>query len=622
MTKFNKYNKNITLENNELKNLCYYNIVFHYYNEPIELLNYYFQNLKNLFDNVIFNQEIEIKFCVNFIVSEIEKFIELLCTNKYIKSNKYIKGKHKIYENKDNFIETKYVNVLLLNYNFEINIHEIVSKPYKNINSNKFENITECFHNDKKIIKLNNNNIKIENNQIIDGSKSIGYKRYVANIMSWNIYEKNKILNENNVSYNQIKVFLFQIDFGTIIGLHVLLHPLINKITINNDTIDLSKNNSFELLIKNINKTEFFNQNNNYNYWYESKKFFKEQNFINSFYNIDNCINKDYIETIFSNYDFAFFVLVHIDIVMKNFNIIHFTTLSLTNSSKEIKLNYNGKNLKTKSIPYKPTNYYNEYFKINKLHYDKFYITDIGLTYLYENSISRPITYNKNYTSFSEDLLYTSLLYKLKKLIIPHPLLNITKCSYKKELSKTNENKLELIYIFCPQDDIGNYKIFDIMNYYNNIKHNVKPQMQNDEIIQLKNNITNNNLLINNNSDEIYKLLDNKNIIDNNKIECSIKNKTNTQIYIKKYKISQFIFNHFILVNNINIKENLLVKCDNLIILLNSNKINYEKILCDGKNDNLLNYYNNKYNFATTNYNIFTAGTVLNDTILIIIIYY
>ena len=56
------------------------------------------------------------------------------------------------------------------------------------------------------------------------------------------------------------------------------------------------------------------------------------------------------------------------------------------------------------------------------------------------------------YTSFSEDLLYTSLLFKLKKLIIPHPFLNITKCSHKQLNKQLNnkENKYELIYIFLP----------------------------------------------------------------------------------------------------------------------------------------------------------------------------
>jgi hypothetical protein len=34
------------MTNNELKNLAHYNIVFHYHSEPIELLTYYFSNLK------------------------------------------------------------------------------------------------------------------------------------------------------------------------------------------------------------------------------------------------------------------------------------------------------------------------------------------------------------------------------------------------------------------------------------------------------------------------------------------------------------------------------------------------------------------------------------------------
>ena len=101
---------------------------------------------------------------------------------------------------------------------------------------------------------------------------------------------------------------------------------------------------------------------------------------------------------------FFYFVLTHIETVIQNFNIVHFTTLNIIETNKIYIDNKNFIN----SIPYKPKNYFDEHYKLYKSHYDKFYITDIGLTYLYENEISRPITYNKNFTSFSEDLLYTN----------------------------------------------------------------------------------------------------------------------------------------------------------------------------------------------------------------------
>lgn len=450
MTKFTEY-KNISDDKKEFNNLIYYNIIFYYHNEPIELMSYYLNNLKFLFNNIINDDNYLIQFCISFFVSDLNKFIELLKQSKFVDKINYKISKHIIYENNNNFIETKYIKLVPLNFDFEIFIHEIVSKPYKdidkNIDKNIYNNIIKCYDDDNKI-KFNSSTTKIDLLDVNDGTKSIGFKRYVANIMSWNIYNKIKINNNNEKKFNVIKTFLFQIDFGTIIGLHILLHPSVNEIKYNNNMVNLVNNNSFNKLLSLIYKNNF----KNFNYWNESKIFlFSQKNIFNS-YVIDNHIINNYVETLYSNHDFFYFVLTHLDTVIKNFNIVHFTTLNIDNINGTIKFNYKNNILNIKTVPNKPNCYFDEQFKLYKQHYDKFYITDIGLTYLYENNIIRPITYNKNYTSFSEDLLYTSLLYRLKKLIIPHPFLNITKCVYKSiqnNIIETNNIRQELIYIFC-----------------------------------------------------------------------------------------------------------------------------------------------------------------------------
>lgn len=575
----------INKEDNDLsvnKNLCdllYYNIVFHYHNEPIELLTYYLENLRFLFNNMIKQDNLIIEFSINFFISDLNSFVKLLINKKYISNFNFNKIKHKIYENKTNLIETNYIKIKPNNYNFEIIIHEILSKPNKNVSSSDYNNIFSCQ-------KLKNNNIecdfgtktKIDKTKIIDGSKSIGFKRYVANIMSWNIYEKLVNNNKQEKIFNQIKTFLFQIDFGTIIGLHILLHNSIDNNLINKDVLS----------------------EDNFNYLYETKQFLSSNNSITDSYSIDSNLSNKPIETLFSKQDFYYFVNTHLITVIQNFNIVHFTTLSIKESKKIIKSN----NIIINTIPNKPKNYFNEYYKLNKSHYDKFYITDIGLTYLYEDNISKPITYNKNYTSFSEDLLYTSLLYKLKKLILPHPFLNITKCSYKllNNKKEIKEEKYELIYIFMPLDDVGNNKIFDIQNYIGGKKHDTRPIEQNDEINKLKNNfktkLIDKNLIQTNN---IYNDLENNKakLIDKNKIECGIQNKTNTKLYINKYSNSKIVFDIF----NKNIlnhfKTNILLNYNNLLVVFdtNTNKNYYHKIMCDVKTRKIIEYYNNKYNF-------------------------
>jgi hypothetical protein len=135
-----------------LDDLIYYNVVFHYHNEPIELMNYYLNNLKFLLNNIIKHTKTQIQICINFFVSNIDNFIHSLKQHKYIHTtnnytkyihttNNYTKYKHKIYENKTNYIETEYIDIKPINYDFEIRIHEIISKPLKNITEYNSNNI-------------------------------------------------------------------------------------------------------------------------------------------------------------------------------------------------------------------------------------------------------------------------------------------------------------------------------------------------------------------------------------------------------------------------------------------------------------------------------------------------
>ncbi len=92
---------------------------------------------------------------------------------------------------------------------------------------------------------------------------------------------------------------------------------------------------------------------------------------------------------------------------------------------------------------------------------------NLNLTYLKDkNDIILPITYNKNYTSFNEDILYTNMICKIEHIFIPHPFLAFSKCKYKKPLEdleiKPTTNpiiKLELIYTLLPYDNVVKFII-------------------------------------------------------------------------------------------------------------------------------------------------------------------
>ena len=89
-------------------------------------------------------------------------------------------------------------------------------------------------------------------------------------------------------------------------------------------------------------------------------------------------------------------------------------------------------------------------------------------------------------------------------------------------------------------------------------------------------------------------------IINTDKINCGIENKTDTKSYINKYSNSKLIFDYFN-KNYDKIDKNILVNLNDLLVVFDSNtNINYyHKIFCDAKTNKIINYYNEKYNFNT-----------------------
>ena len=156
-----------------------------------------------------------------------------------------------------------------------------------------------------------------------------------------------------------------------------------------------------------------------------------------------------------------------------------------------------------------------------------------------------------------------------------------------------------------------------MINYVDDKKHDTNQKNQNDEINEFRKNVKldyDKNLI---KQDDFYNSLSNDKtikLIDTNKINCSILNKTNTKLYISKYKNSKLVFDNF--NNSFNkIDHNLLLNYDNLLVVFdtNTNKNYYHKILCDTKNNKILDYYNDKYKFNFNNgYEMLSSSIKLN----------
>ncbi len=224
--------------------LILYNITFYYHNENIKLIDYYLDNLSTMFDKININNGTKLQFIINFMVSDINVFMENLKNNQYDIQNENISNKCTFNETSTDLINLTHCQIKIKNYDFTINIYKINSLPNKYINEFDFNNIKN-YENDK-FIKINKNNVDF-------GTSSIGFKRYVSNIMTWNLYTK---LLEDNISlltFNTIKTFLFQIDFGSRIGMPIILHPNIKDI--------ISKNNKHLYISKYYNESIKFLSN-------------------------------------------------------------------------------------------------------------------------------------------------------------------------------------------------------------------------------------------------------------------------------------------------------------------------------------------------------------------------
>ncbi len=528
------------------KKLLFYNIIFFYHNESIELIDYYLKNIRTILDNFKSTNTETIIFNFVVFVSKLDEFIEELKKHKTVKiiKNKY---PEKIIENDTHHID---LDSITININdIILQIKTIKSIPNQTINNFDFKNLSLNY-----------------------GTGSIGYKRYCANILSWNIQEYMK--NNYSKKYDIIKTLLLQIDFGTFIGMPAMLHKDITKMlyTEEEKEIDLlnPKNNPlFEIS----------------NYWFCSKQFLnKERTNICSRYNIQNNITDDTLENIYSEFDFYYYLLAHISSVINNYNIVNFTTLGIHSYDKN-KLIYNGQqyvysgfpNIRQKITQLRPKNKIDEgikYTNITKGHYDKFYIIDITLTFIKNKKIVSPLTYNKNYTSFGEDILYTKMLSNITHMVVPHPFLAISKCktNIAQFQNKPNNKSYELIYMLLPYDDVNNLKSYELKKWTKKSDQGVLFEKQDYEI------------------DEFKKLHIGGNIGEN--IECNISFKTNTKIYTEKLNAVKEVYAKHNNTEDVTYHQNDKLK---LIIFYDKNIKNF-KDLSKKKGE-----YNNQYKF---NYDI------------------
>lgn len=551
--------KKIIKINNNDKYLLYYNLIFFYHSESIELLDYYIININKIFEKIKSNDKYEIIFDIIFFVSNIDKFIhDLQIFKQIILFNDEI---DEIYETHVKTIKFKSKKIKIINCEFFMEIKEIISFP--------------------NILVKNYFNTFRHNFKIDYGNKSIGYKRYCANILCWNkLYGIKKNI---TYKYHNIKLLCWQIDYGTFIGMPAILHNKIKKIFyLNTDEEDLYDDNNNNPLYKLS------------NYWFCSKYFLHHNNDITEKYKIDENVNNDTIENIYSNYDFYYFLLLHIDSIVNNFNIINFTALNIhpydnnTLLSDDKYYKYSGlPNVNSKITQIKPKNkinYNDVYTNLTKGHYDKCYIVDLTLTYIYLNHKKIPITYNKNYTSFGEDLLYTNMLFYINEIFIPHPFLAISKCANNKNNIETNDknktddktNTYEIIYTLLPFDDVDNLKPFELYKWLNPNKDKGTIFVKQDKNIEkFKNNI--------------HKI--------KGGYDCNIKYKLDTTIYTTKLKIVRDIFNNLKNLENQHYQFNYIINNEhNLIVVVDKNINNFNNL------EIKINDYNNKFNFENTKY--------------------
>jgi hypothetical protein len=540
--------KTLDIVNNETieNNLLFYNIVFFYHSESISLIDYYLKNTKTMIDKIKSTDKVQIVFNFILFVSNLDQFIKDLQGHLKDKFTNPIRSEI-IIENDTNQIELNSITIKINNVNLQVK--SIKTKP------------------NTKIEQFINSNNELKDLSLNYGVSSIGYKRYCANILTFNIHEHIKKL--YGKLYGNIRTFLLQIDFGTFIGMPAMLHKDITKMLYTEEETEIDLLNSKDNPLFTIS-----------NYWYCNKQFLaKEKTNICANYKIQENITDGTLENIYSDYDFYYFLIAHISSVLNNFNIINFTTLGIHSYDKN-KLVYKGEqyvysgfpNIRQKITQLRPKNKIEKgvkYTNITKGHYDKFYILDITLTKIKYNKTEQPLTYNKNYTSFGEDILYTKMLSKISNLVIPHPFLAISKCKDNLENPpKVQNNKpYELIYMLLPFDDVNNLKSYELDKWIKKSDPGVSFEKQDYQI------------------DEFKKLHIGGNI------ECNISFKTNTKIYTEKLNAVKDVYAEHSDTRDITYHQNDKLK---LIIFYDKNIKNF-KDLSIKKED-----YNSKYKF---NYN-------------------
>lgn len=569
----NKKN-NLDIDNKpKIDYLLDYILTFFYHKEQIELIEYYLENIETIFKTIFSNNKCEIRFDIIFMVSNLDIFYNNL--KNYLKKEEITivdTYNQKVYENNTKYVEFKVYKVKINKYSYFIKIKQILSIP----NSVVYDFIQK-------------NKDKFEEYDVDYGTNSIGFKRYCNNILCWNI-QKNL---ESEYYYSSVRVLSWQIDFGTYIGMPAILHADIKTMIYGDETFNLfeSKDNKLKELS---------------NYWYCSKNFLADTEICKD-YMIEKYINNGVIENIYSNNDFYYFIITHIDSVLNNFDILMFSALGI-HDSISYKIIYNDKiynysgfqNVNQMITQFKPKNKIvngEPYTNISKGHYDKCYIIDISLCFIIERKKNKePLTYNKNYTSFGEDILFTNVLLKIKHLVVPHPFLAISKCiksetkpkvqskvepEVESDIKLISDNlksltiekkRIELVYVLLPYDDVNNLKKFELSNWINKKSKSVAFVTQNDEIDEF-----------------IKKQKEYDSIKKGGNILCDIRNKTDSSIYTKKVKTVKKMYDEKISTEEISKLNDVII--DNICVLFDKNIKNFEALL---KNE-----YNKEYIFGT-----------------------
>jgi hypothetical protein len=221
-----------------------YIINFYYHSEPIELLDYYTKNIKNLKQYA----NNKTNFIVNIFVSNFKSFFDKLDKKSY-EIEIDISGTDNIeeFENiqKDDICiiklqETEKNHIYGLYYKIiydgiSINIIKLISIPnmilfkkyIEHINHEEIKEYLKNFETENDIEKCNalsNIHKYLEKENILVGNKSIGFKRYAALILCINYQE--------NTKYIYIPVYNWQIDYGSILGIPAIYFDEFNKLKI------------------------------------------------------------------------------------------------------------------------------------------------------------------------------------------------------------------------------------------------------------------------------------------------------------------------------------------------------------------------------------------------------